>query len=136
MAENYTLPIPVETIEEEEEQPSRTYKLDLENKRIFGKVDGITAVNQAIRKAILTPRFKCLIYDSQYGSEVEDAVIAQDASREYIEAAAEGFVKDALVPDTRVLSVDDFAVQFMEDAARITFRADTIYGDTEIEEVI
>ena len=61
------IPIPVETVKEAEEKPSCTYRLDLDNGRIVGKVDGLTAVNQAIRKAIITPRFKCLIYDHQYG---------------------------------------------------------------------
>ena len=74
MAETF-IPIPVETVLEAEEQPSLTYRLDLENGRIVGKVDGLTAVNQAIRKAIITPRFKCLIYDPQYGSEIEDAIM-------------------------------------------------------------
>lgn len=135
MAEVY-IPIPVEKVEEAAELPSRTYRLDLENGRIFGKVDGLAAVNQAIRKAVLTPRFKCLLYDNQYGSEVEDAIIAKDASRDYIEAAVEGFIKDALKPDTRVLSVYSFVLEFEGDAARISFKADTIFGETEVEEVI
>lgn len=130
------IPIPVETVKEAEKKPSRTYRLDLDNGRIVGKVDGLTAVNQAIRKAIITPRFKCLIYDHQYGSEIEDAIIAKDATRDYIEAATEGFVKDALAPDTRILSVYDFKIDFEEDCARISFRADTIFGETEVEEVI
>lgn len=135
MAETF-IPIPVETVTEAEEQPSRTYKLDLEAGRIVGKVDGLMAVNQAIRKAIITPRFKCLIYDPQYGSEIEDAIIAKDATRDYIEAATEGFVRDALLPDTRILSIYDFGIELEEDSARISFKADTIFGETEIEEVI
>lgn len=135
MAETF-IPIPVETVLEAEEQPSLTYRLDLENGRIVGKVDGLTAVNQAIRKAIITPRFKCLIYDPQYGSEIEDAIIAKDATRDYIEAATEGFVKDALFPDTRILSIYDFKIKLEEDRVRVSFKADTIFGETEIEEVI
>lgn len=130
------IPIPIDTVEEAEERPSLTYRLDLENGRIVGKVDGLEAVNQAIRKAIITPRFKCLIYDNQYGSEIEDAIISKDASREYIEAVTEGFIKDALYPDTRILSVYDFRFEFENDKAYIFFRADTIFGQTEIEEVI
>lgn len=120
MAETF-IPIPVETVLEAEEQPSLTYRLDLENGRIVGKVDGLTAVNQAIRKAIITPRFKCLIYDPQYGSEIEDAIIAKDATRDYIEAATEGFVKDALLPDTRILSIYDFKIELEEDRAACFF---------------
>lgn len=95
MAEVF-IPIPIETVTEAEELPSLTYRLDLDNGRIVGKVDKLEAVNQAIRKAIITPRFKCLIYDNQYGSEIEEAIIQKDASRDYIEAVTEGFVRDAL----------------------------------------
>ena len=130
------IPIPVSTIEEAEEQPSKTYRLDLDEGRIVGYVDNLEAVNQAIRKALITPRFKCLIYDNQYGSEIEDAVTAKDATREYVEAVMEGFVKDALLPDTRTLSVYDFSFEFRDDAAFISFRADTIFGETTVEEVI
>lgn len=135
MAEVY-IPIPIGTVTDAAEKPSLTYKLDLENGRIVGKIDGITAVNQAIRKAIITPRFKCLIYDNQYGSEVEEATIAKNASREYIETVTEGFIKDALRPDTRILSIYGFQFEFHEDRAYIFFRVNTIFGETEIEEVI
>lgn len=130
------IPIPITTVQEATEKPSKTYKLDLDSGRIVGMIDGLAAVNQAIRKAIITPRFKCLIYNNQYGSEIEDAIIAQNASREYIVAAVEGFVRDALSPDTRVLSVYDFEFEFVDDEAYITFKADTIFGSTEIKEVI
>lgn len=133
---NTFIPIPFETVKEAEELPSLTYRLDLDAGRIVGKVDGLLAVEQAIRKAIITPRFKCLIYDHQYGSEIEDALIAQDASPDYIEAATEGFVKDALLPDTRILSIYDFQIELDGDNARISFKVDTIFGKTEIEEVI
>ena len=98
-----------------QELPSKTYRLDLDKGRIVGKVDGLEAVNQAIRKAIITPRFKCLIYDSQYGSELENAIITKDATREYIRATAARFIKDALLPDTRILSVYDVDVDFNGD---------------------
>lgn len=135
MAEVY-IPIPIETVTEAEEQPSMTYRLDFENGRIVGRVDKLEAVNQAIKKAIITPRFKCLIYDNQYGSEIEEAIISKDATTDYIEAVTEGFIRDALRPDTRILSVYDFQFEFKEDKAYVFFRADTVFGKTEIEEVI
>lgn len=134
--ESVQIPLPITEVVEETEKPSKTYRLDLDAGRIVGSIDGIEAVNQAIRKAIITPRFKCLIYDNQYGSEVTEAVIAKDASPEYIEAVIPGFVKDALKPDTRILDVYDFDFEFKGDGAYIFFRADTIYGETEFEEVI
>ncbi len=135
MAEVY-IPLPVEEVEATGEAPSLTYALDLDRGRIGEKIDGVEAVNQAIRKAIITPRFKCLIYDNQYGSEIEDAIIAGDATQEYIETIIEGFVTDCLKPDTRIVRVYDFSVSFENDAAYISFKADTIFGETTIEEVI
>ena len=128
--------IPVSAVREAEEKPSLTYRLDLDAGRIVGMVDGLEAVNQAIRKAILTPRFKCLIYDNQYGSEIEDAILIKKASRAYIRSALEGFVRDCLKPDTRILTIRDFSVTFDEDSAFVEFKADTIFGETEIREVI
>lgn len=134
--ESVFIPIPVTEVTEAQEKPSLTYKLDLDKGRIVGTVDGLEAVNQAIRKAIITPRFKCLIYDNQYGSEIEATVIDKDATPELIEAVIPGFVKDALKPDTRILKVYDFSFEFKGEGAYIFFRADTIFGETEFEEVI
>lgn len=130
------IPIGIAEVQDAQEKPSRTYHLDLDAGRIVGFVDNLEAVQQAIRKAIITPRFKCLIYDNQYGSEIEDAVIAKDASREYAESVIEGFVKDALAPDSRILECHDFTITFDKDQAHIEFTADTIYGEIEVEEVI
>ena len=128
--------IPIATVQEAEEKPSLTYRLDLDAGRIVGMVDGLEAVNQAIRKAIITPRFKCLIYNNQYGSEIEDAVLVKKATRAYIRSALEGFIRDCLKPDTRILTVRDVTIDFEEDNVYIAFKADTIFGETEIREVI
>lgn len=84
------IPIPISGIEEEREEPSFTYKLDLDAGRIMGKVDGLEAVNQFIRKALITPRFHCLIYDNQYGSEIKDTITSENATEELIEAEIPG----------------------------------------------
>lgn len=136
MAESVYIKLAVETVEEAAEQPSKTYKLDLDKGRIIGMVDGQEAVRQAIRKAIITPRFKCLIYDNQYGSEIEEAVTQKDATPEYTEAIVPGFVRDALRPDTRITGVSNFKFRFENDEAYISFDADTIFGTVRIEEVI
>ena len=130
------LSTPIETVEEAREAPSRTYSLDLDRGHIVGNIDGIEAVSQAIRKAIITPRFKCLIYDNQYGSEIEETVVAKDASEDYILATAEGFIRDALLPDTRIIDISNFEFDFIGDSAHIKFTAETIFGQTDIEEEI
>lgn len=130
------IPIAISELQEAKEPPSLTYALDLDRGRIIGKVDELKATEQAIRKAIITPRWKCLVYDNQYGSEIKDTIIAQDASRELIESEIPRLVEDALLPDTRVLQVRDFSFEFEADGCHIRFAADTIFGTTIIEEVI
>lgn len=136
MAESVFVPIGINEISTAEEKPSKTYKLDLDTGRILGYVDGKEAVQQAIRKALITPRFKCLIYDNQYGSEIEEAVTTKDATREYIRAVVPSFVEDCLKPDSRILAVSNFAFEFREDGAYISFDADTVFGSVSVEEVI
>jgi len=130
------IPISIGEVEREQEQPSLTYRLDLDRGRIIGKVNGLDAVNQFIRKALISPRFRCLIYDNQYGSEIKQTIIAGDASPEYIEAAMPRIVKDALFTDSRVLDVYDFSFSFADEQASIRFTARTVFGETVIEEVI
>lgn len=136
MANSVFIPIGISEITTAEELPSKTYKLDLEKGRIMGFVDGQEAVRQAIKKALITPRFKCLIYDNQYGSEIEEAVTTNDATREYVRSVVSGFVEDCLKPDKRVLSVSNFNFEFRDDGAYISFVADTIFGKVSIKEVV
>ena len=125
--------IPINEFEEEVEKPTKTYFLDLDNGRIIGNVDGIDAVKQAIRKAIITARYKCLIYDSDYGSEVKDMVYDEESTPELIETALPELIKDALSQDTRILDVYDFEFKFENDKAYISFVVDTIYGKTSFD---
>ena len=129
------VPIGISQIVEAEEQPSKTYKLDLDTGRIVGKVDELEAMNQFIRKALITPRFKCLIYSSQYGSEIRE-VTTSDATPELIESEIPRLVDDALTYDPRILKVYDYSFSFNDDSVNIKFSVDTIYGTTEFEGVI
>lgn len=129
-------PFPIDSVEQEQEQPSLTYKLDLDKGVIVGMVDGIEAVQQAIRKALITPRFKCLIYDNQYGSEIKQAIIAGDATPELIQSDIPRLVKDALSSDTRILDVGNFDINMQDDSVYVKFDVDTIFGSAVIEEVI
>lgn len=128
--------IPFYDIEEETEKPTKTYYLDLDSGRIIGTIDGIEAINQAIRKAIITARYKCLIYDSDYGGELKDMIYDEVSTPELIETALPELIKDALSQDTRILDIYDFEFRFSHDEAFITFKADTVFGEAQISEVI
>lgn len=131
-----TLPFQVDGLEPAVELPSRTYRLNLETGRILGQVDGLEAVEQAIHKALITPRFRCLMYNNQYGSELKQTIIAGDVTPEFVKSEIPRIVQDTLSTDGRILDVYSFAITLSGDTARITFKVSTIFGETTIEEVI
>ena len=91
------------------EQPSLTYELNLKDKTIAGYIDGLEAVKQAVVKILQTRRFEHLIYSSNYGQEL-DSVIGRDPLWAYAEI--ERHIKEALLQDDRILSVDDMKITF------------------------
>ncbi len=131
MAEAVYSPINVESFEEEQEKPSKTYRLDLNAGRITGSADGAEAVQQAIRKALVTPRFDCLVYDDQYGSDIRGAFL--NATPEYIETSAEELIRDTLRPDSRIIDISDVNVDFNGDECYISFTAQTVFGEISTE---
>jgi Protein of unknown function (DUF2634). len=135
------VPITITDLSEDSSRIYRTYALNLDKGRISGMIDGIDAVNQFIRKSLITPRFKCLIYDNQFGSEIKERITENDATREYIESELPRLVKDSISYDPRIIDVYDFEFEFVTDkeqrgSVRIQAKVSTIYGETVIDEVI
>lgn len=107
-------------------QPTLTYKLDFETKRISTKIDDFEAVMQAIMKILYTERYSYVIYSGDYGVELEK-LIGQDYN--YIVSDIERIITEALTVDERVLSISDLEiVKLNQDSAQVTFTANTIYG--------
>lgn len=136
MASSVVLPFPVSGNIKEEEKPSKTYRLDLDKGRIYGFIDETEAVEQAIRKALITPRFKCLIYDHDYGSEIQQAILMDDKSHSYVKAAIEGFVRDALMLEERITNIKNFKAEIENDEVFVSFTVSSIFGEFEFSEVV
>ena len=137
MMERVYIPISISNIDSDSLLPSKTYKVDFGTGRITSEmIDGKEAVKQAIRKAIITPRFKCLIYDNQYGSEIKENIQAHNATKEYLQTVVPECIKDAFLPDRRIIDAHDFNVEIKDDGVYISFVVDTVFGETEITEVV
>lgn len=80
--------------------PSKTYKLT--EQRISGYVDNLDSIKQAIYHILNVERYSCLIYDDNYGVELEQ-YIGKDLY--YIEATIENTLKEALTQDNRINNV-------------------------------
>jgi phage baseplate assembly protein W len=92
-----------------------------------GIIDGEDAVRQFIRKALITARSTFLIYDDQYGNEI-DALIGQNVNNALFDVELIRLVREALIYDERIISVGDFVITRNADAVYVTFTALTTEG--------
>lgn len=115
------------------EQPSKTYKLDMDNRLITGYCDGINAVKQAVYKILGTERYQYIIYSWNYGVELQDLIGEQPS---YAIPEIERRITEALTQDVRILGVDAFSFDVSKDKINVTFTVHTVYGDIIVERVV
>lgn len=120
-----------------ENQPLKTYEFDFAKGEFTGfYIDNTEAIRQFIQKALVTPRFRYLIYDSDFGSELED-LIGQDVTSEFLESEVPRIIEDALLYDERISSVGNITLEKdpTSDALFITLTVTTSDGIQLSEEV-
>lgn len=115
---------------EVEEMPSRTYRLDLKNKRISGHTDGLDAVKQAAYKILQTERFEYLIYSWSYGFE-GDGLIGKD--RLFVQSELKRRIREALLQDDRITDIEGYSITFEGDRALVQFSIISDYGTFGME---
>lgn len=121
---------------EEDIQPTKTYKLDFESKRVTGYIDGIEAIKQCVQKVLLTERASFSIYGTDegvdYGVELQ-RFIGKPYS--FIAADIERTISEALLQDDRINAIDNFMLEEPTgDTLTISFTVSSIYGNVDITE--
>lgn len=118
-------------------QPSRTYALNFDTGEVGGMIDGEAAIRQAIRKAIVTARFRYLVYGYEhlYGCELED-LIGQDLPIDLLNAEIPRVISESLLVDDRISDVYNFTISREGDGLFVSFFVDTTAGTLEIEEEV
>lgn len=110
-----------------EEQSTMTYKMNMEEKSVGDYADGLDAVRQAVYKILMTERFEYIMYSGNYGIETVD-LYGQELS--YVCPELERRVREALMQDDRIKSVDDFSFDTEKrGAVRAAFTVHTVFGD-------
>ncbi|WP_442601738.1 DUF2634 domain-containing protein [Paenibacillus sp. KN14-4R] len=104
-------------------QPSKTYRLDLINKRVTGIADGLDAIKQMVVKCLSTDRYEHFIYSFNYGTE---RILGSE--RLLLQSETTRFITEALMQDDRITSVEDFVFTFEGDTGTIVFDVVTDYG--------
>ena len=124
-----------DTVMEENKMTSRTYRWDIDKKRIQGFTDGLKAMEQAIYKMLNTERYEYLIYSWNYGVELEELV---GKDRVFIKADLKRRIEEALLQDDRITSIENFnTIEGTEkDMILVSFDVVTTEGNIKIEQEV
>lgn len=116
------------------EQPTHTYKMNLESNLIRGYTDGQEAMKQAIYKILNTERYQYVMYSWNYGIELLD-LYGEPVS--YVCPELERRIREALTWDDRIQTVDNFEFNISKRGEiLVTFTAHTVFGDVVAEKVV
>lgn len=111
-----------------EEEPSYTYKLDIDKGRIKGMTDEADAMLQAVYLILSVERYQYPIYSYNYGVELADLI---GQPKDYVMSEAKRRITEALTQDDRIESVDEWAFETTKNSVIVTFVVHTIFGDIE-----
>ncbi|MFS1513911.1 DUF2634 domain-containing protein [Chengkuizengella sp. SCS-71B] len=134
-------PIQKKTVEQEisrqentiqRDDPLKTYELDFDSGEIGEYINGIDALKQYIRKALETARYNYLIYDDQYGSELE-AAIGDTPTHELLTSEIPRYIEEALIYHPQIENVYDFHIVQEGDGVYVSFLVDSLLGKFEEE---
>ncbi len=115
-------------------QPTKTYTLDFENRRIVGSTDELAAMVQATRKMLASSRYAERIYSGDYGSEL-DKLTGQTFN--YIKAKVRALLEETFSADERIKGIKRLEIMQAEaDAAVIKVTVATEYGEIYVEHSI
>ncbi len=98
------------------------------------EADGHTAWVQWCVKTVLTQRFAHVIYSSDYGTELEEAL--KQPSRKAVEAELERAITEALLADPRTEMVRDFTFEWEGDIVKVSFTVVPVIGEPARLEVV
>ncbi|EQH77606.1 DUF2634 domain-containing protein [Clostridioides difficile] len=115
------------------QEPSKTFKLNIEKSKIDGICDDVEALKQTIFLILNTERYQHLIYSWNYGVELND-LIGEPIS--FVIPELERRIKEALIQDDRVENVDNFEFQNVKGKVQCRFSVHTKYGNIKAEKVV
>lgn len=118
---------------EYEELPTRTFKLYADDNVITGNVDELEAMKQAIYLILNVERYENLIYSWNYGVELHDLF---GMEMNYVLPELKRRITEALLQDSRILSVYDFSFETEKGKVLANFRVQTIFGEVQAERAV
>ena len=115
-------------------QPSKSYKMQIDDNYINGTCKDLEEVKQTIYKILNTERYQYLIYSWNYGVEFAD-LFGEPTS--YVCSEIQRRITEALLQDDRIETVSDFEFDISAKHEMVcTITVHTIFGDVEEEKVV
>lgn len=111
-----------------QQQPSRTWYINKETRRIQGEADGLAAVRQAVEIILNVERFRWQIYRPYSGMQWE-GLIGQDPG--YVASELQRRITAALTMDDRVRGISNFTYSVKREVLTATLTVSTVYGDVQ-----
>ncbi|MCO4298345.1 DUF2634 domain-containing protein [Clostridioides difficile] len=115
------------------QEPSKTFKLNIEKNRVDGICDDVEALKQTIFLILNTERYEHLIYSRNYGVELND-LIGEPIL--YVIPELERRITEALIQDDRIENIDNFEFQNIKGKVQCRFSVHTKYGNIKAEKVV
>lgn len=123
----------VSDFEEDEQENTKTFGLNITENIISGMVDDIDALRQSIYLMLNTEADQYIIYPYTYGLTTLDLIGMPDY---YVTAVIPERIKETLLSDDRITDVSDFEFEVMDNKLNVKFIVHTIYGEDIEEETV
>lgn len=108
-------------------ETSRAYKLSKDT--IQGFIDNKEALQQAIYKLLNTEKYEYPVYGFDYGIEFQNLIGTDPV---YVRIELKRRIKECLLRDDRIHSVDNFSFTNTDNIITCTFDVRSIFGNTTI----
>ncbi|HBG7286506.1 DUF2634 domain-containing protein [Clostridioides difficile] len=115
------------------QEPSKTFKLNIEKSKIDGICDDVEALKQTIFLILNIERYEHLIYSRNYGVELND-LIGEPIS--FVIPELERRIKEALIQDDRIENVDNFQFENIKGKVHCKFTVYSKYENIKAEKVV
>lgn len=113
------------------DQPTNTYIIDWTSNQISGTSAGLDAMRQAVEIILNVERFRWQIYNSNFGSELENL---PGNELDYIQSEIPRRIEEAFSVDNRILSVENYVfTPGPLGTLLVTFDVRTVYGTIQEE---
>lgn len=118
---------------EYENQPTNTFRLNIDKQVMSGNVDSLEAMKQVIFLILNIERYEHVIYSWNYGIELQDLF---GMEKNYVLPELKRRITEALLQDDRITSVDDFNFESVKDKVHVNFTVTTIFGEIQAQKVV